>query len=146
MGKHDSYGLKESKQQDRVELATKVVEGLTDDALKCAMDLGRDQPIAEDGDVKIAKATKESWAGKLETATKELYREGGKKDGVLARAIGERMSSYVSRRKRWYRRTRSFHPRTFAVGNANGVCRYFRSPAATCASCCRETTYVGHGV
>ena len=67
------------------------------------MDLGRDVVVAPDGFLRIAEAIKASWAGKLEIATKELYREGGKKDGVLARVPGESMASYVSRRRRWYR-------------------------------------------
>ena len=92
----------EVREQDRIELSVKVIEGLKDDALKCAMDLGRDVVVAPDGVLRIAKAIKASWAGKLEIATKELHREGGKKDGVLARVPGESMASFVSRR-RWYR-------------------------------------------
>ena len=80
-----------------------MIEGLKDDALKCAMDLGRGVVVAPDGVLRIAEAIKASWAGKLEIATKELYREGGKKDGVLARVPGESMASHVSRRRRWYR-------------------------------------------
>ena len=106
MGKFDAYASKggvEVRDQDRIELSVKVIEGLKDDALKCATDLGRDVVVAPDGVLRIAEAVKASWAGKLEIATKELYREGGKKDGVLARVPGESMASYVSRRRRWYR-------------------------------------------
>ena len=104
MGKFDAYASKkdvEVRDQDRIELSVKVIEGLKDDALKCAGS-GRDVVVAPDGVLRIAEAIKASWAGKLEIATKELYREGGKKDGVLARAPGESMASYVSRRRRWY--------------------------------------------
>ena len=106
MGKYDAYASKrdkEAREQDRIELSVKVIEGLKDDALKCAMDLGRDVVVAPDGFLRIAEAIKASWAGKLEIATKELYREGGKQDGVLARVPGESMASYVSPRRRWYR-------------------------------------------
>ena len=65
--------------------------------------LDRDVVVAPDGVLRIAEAIKASWAGKLEIATKELYREGGKKDGVLARVPEESMAAYVSRRRRWYR-------------------------------------------
>eukprot|EP00974_Lingulodinium_polyedra_P000217 20014-Lingulodinium_polyedra.AAC.1 len=58
MGKYDSYDKKTTKAQDRAELAMKVVEGLTDDALKCAMDIGRAEIIAKDGVLKIAAAIK----------------------------------------------------------------------------------------
>ena len=100
MGKYDAYASKkdvEVQTQDLIELSVKVIEGLKDDALKCDMDLCRDVVVAPDGVLRIAEAIKASWAGKLEIATKELYREGGKKDG------GESMASYVSRRRRWYR-------------------------------------------
>ena len=106
MGKYDAYASKkdvEVQTQDRIELSVKVIEGLKDDALKCAMDLDRDVVVAPDGVLRIAEAIKASWAGKLEIATKELHREGGKRDGVLARVPGESMASYVSRRRRWYR-------------------------------------------
>ena len=106
MGKYDAYASKkdvEVQTQDLVELSVKVIEGLKDDASKCAMDLGRDVVVAPDGVLRIAEAIKASWAGKLEIATKELYREGGKKDGILARVPGESMASHVSRRRRWYR-------------------------------------------
>ena len=106
MGKYDAYASKRDKEvrrQDRVELSVKVIEGLKDDALQCAIDLGREVVVAPDGVLKIAEAIKASWAGKLEIATKKLYRDGGKKDGVLARVSGKNMASYVSRRRRWYR-------------------------------------------
>ena len=96
MGKFDAYASKkdvEVRDQDRIELSVKVIEGLKDDALKCAMDLGRDVVVAPDGVLRIAEAIKASWAGKLEIATKELYREGGTKDGVLARVPGESMGT-----------------------------------------------------
>ena len=104
MGKYDAYASKkdvEVQTQDLIELSVKVIEGLKDDALKCAMDPDRDVVVAPDAVLRIAEAIKASWAGKLEIATKELYREGGKKDGVLARVPGESMASYVSRRRRW---------------------------------------------
>ena len=42
------------RDQDRIELSVKVKEGLKDDALKCAMDLGRDVVVAPDGVLRIA--------------------------------------------------------------------------------------------
>ena len=45
MGKFDAYVSKkdiDARDQDRIELSVKVIEGLKDDALKCTMDLGRD--------------------------------------------------------------------------------------------------------
>ena len=94
MGKFDANASKkyvEVRDQDRIELFVKVIEGLKDDALNCAMDLGRDVVVAPDGVLRIAEAIKASWAGKLEIATTGLHREGGKKDGVLACVPGESM-------------------------------------------------------
>ena len=59
MGKYDTYASKRDKEvqeQDRIELSVKVIEGLKDDALKCAMDLGRDVVVAPDGVLRIAEA------------------------------------------------------------------------------------------
>ena len=57
MGKYDAYASKkdsEVREQDRIELSVKVIEGLKDDLLKCAMDLGRDVVVAPDGVLRIA--------------------------------------------------------------------------------------------
>ena len=81
---YDAYASKPDKdimRQDRIELNVKVIRGLNNDALKCAMDLGHDVVAV----LKIAEAIKASSAGKLEIAIKELHREGGKQDGVLSR-------------------------------------------------------------
>ena len=69
--------------QDNIELSVKVIEELKNSAVDCAMDLGRDMVVARRGVLKIAEAIEVSWAGKLEIAAKELYREGGKQDSVL---------------------------------------------------------------
>ena len=50
-GKYDAYASKkdvEVQTQDRIVLSVKVIEGLKDDALKCAMDLGSDVVVAPD--------------------------------------------------------------------------------------------------
>ena len=40
---------KKAREQERLELSIKVIEGLKGDALKCAMDLGREEVVAADG-------------------------------------------------------------------------------------------------
>ena len=63
VGKYDAFASKrdkEAREQDRIELSVKVMEGLKDDALKCAMDLGRDVDVAPDGVLRIAEAIKAS--------------------------------------------------------------------------------------
>ena len=65
MGKYDAYASKkdvEVQTQDRIELSVKVIERLKDDALKCAMDLGRDVVVVPDGVLSIAEAIKASTA------------------------------------------------------------------------------------
>ena len=104
MGKYDAYASKmdvEVQTQDLIELSVKVIEGLKDDALKCA--IWAEMWLSHQTESCGLRRRSKLLAGKLEIATKELYREGGKKDGVLARVPGESMASYVSRRRRWYR-------------------------------------------
>ena len=61
MGKYDAYASKkdvEVQTQDRIELSVKVIEGFKDDALKCAMDLGRDVVVAPDGVLRLRSQSK----------------------------------------------------------------------------------------
>ena len=64
--KYDDYASNPDKyimKQHHIELSVKVIEGLKNDALKCAMDFARDVAVAPDGDLKIVDAIKASWAG-----------------------------------------------------------------------------------
>ena len=98
MEKYDAHASKPDKdimRQDHIELSARVIEELKKDASKFAMVLSRDVVVASDGVLKMAEAIEASLAGKLEIATKELFREGGTQDSVLARVTGENMASYI---------------------------------------------------
>ena len=88
-------------------LITQVIEGLTDDALKIAMDMT---------EVEIASDTAvETLIGRIEVhvsefkkhEAKELYKAGIKTSGLMCRQPSEPMRSYTTRRKRWYARLRN---------------------------------------
>ena len=92
--------------------------------------------VAPDGVLRIAEAIKASCAGKLEIATKELYREGGKKDGVLARGkhgflrvVPPSMVPKLDDSRQDVQ-----HSRTPTVGDDDGLCWHHRSPSATGSS------------
>ena len=66
LAKHDAFSAKEKDdgEQSWQELASKVLEGLTGDALNTVMDLGREQVVSADGVPKMVSAIKESITGK----------------------------------------------------------------------------------
>ena len=77
MGKFDAYASKkdiDARDQDRIELSVKVIEGLKDDALKCAMDLGRDVVVAPDGVLRIAEAIKANSRSQRKSSTARAVR------------------------------------------------------------------------
>ena len=89
------------------ELAAKVLEGLRDEALKVAMDLGTDQ-IADDAGVEKLIAAMDAVVAPLrKREAKFLFREGTKKNGILSRQTGETMMSYTTRRKRWWKKLKN---------------------------------------
>ena len=94
----------EQKAVKSATLISQVVEGLTDDALKIAMDMSEaelDRPDAIDG--LIAKM-EDHVAQFKKVEARELYKLGSKTSGPLCRQHGEPMRSYTTRRARWYRR------------------------------------------
>ena len=103
MARWTALGAKpeEHRNQDRKELAAKILEGLSGDALDVAMDMGLTDVIEADGIPNLVTNIKKSIAGKAFLEAKELYREGVNKYDVLTRQKAEPMSSYVIRRSRW---------------------------------------------
>ena len=77
MAKWDALaGLKpEEKDSKRTELASKIVDALRDDAMKIAMDLGRETLIAEDGVPKLVEKMGAQVNTKSELEATELYKE-----------------------------------------------------------------------
>ena len=113
MAKWDAMGglKEEDKISKRKELASKVLDALKDDAMKIAMDLGREILIAEDGVPKLVDKMGAQVNTKSELEATELYKEGGKKKAPLSCQGGESMLSYVFRRRRWWTRLRTLGPK-----------------------------------
>ena len=99
----------QDEEQKAVKLATlisQVIEGLTDDALKVAMDMN-EQQLSNDNAVETLITSMESYVSQFKKfEARELYKIGSKTSGPLTRQHGEPMRSYVTRRKRWYTRLR----------------------------------------
>ena len=112
LAKNDAFSAKEKddRDQSRKELASKVLEGLSGDALNTIMDLGRETVVSPDGVTKMVEAIKESITGKKVIEVKDLYREGTRQGGLLSRQRGEPMPSYISRRRRWHSRLLQLDP------------------------------------
>ena len=103
MARWESYGGKaeEHRDQDREELAAKVLEGLSGDAMNIAKEMPMQDIITADGIPTLVDKIKSAIVGKRISEAKELYREGVEKHGELTRQRGEPMSSYAIRRSRW---------------------------------------------
>ena len=89
--------------QDLSTAVTRVVEGLRGDAFDVARDLGEEVLCAENGLIALVDAMRTSVFPLKAQEAKELFKQGTKPGGLLSRQAGESMTSYVSRRKRWWR-------------------------------------------
>ena len=96
--KHNSFADRDDQYAQRREMSAKVLDGLYGDALRTVMDLGLDKVVHQDGIPLMIKEIQTSIEGKKLLESKELYREGAKLNGPLARQRGEPMHSYISRR------------------------------------------------
>jgi hypothetical protein len=89
--------IRESK---LVELASKVVDALCDEALKIAIDIGVDDIAAIGGIIHLVTAIEDHVSQFKDDEAQELFAIGSKTDGELSRQRGESMVSYITRRKR----------------------------------------------
>ena len=81
---------------DKPALAAKIIDGLRDQALSVAMELGAQKLAEEDVvEVLIARMSQAVFPYK-DAEAKELYRLGHEKDGILSRQLGEDMVQSVS--------------------------------------------------
>ena len=85
-------------------LVSQIVEGLRDAVFTVVSDLGKDKLSAKDSVAQIAAALREHAYPLRSIEAKELFHEGSKIYGPLARQRGEPMNMYVSRRRRWWTR------------------------------------------
>ena len=89
-----------SELDDRWRLTSRIIEGLRRDAFLVAKDFGLDKLNEEDSVPKLVAAMREMIFPLQATEAKILYAQGHKQGGVLSHQNGERMMSYISRRKR----------------------------------------------
>ena len=107
----------ELREEKLAELMSKIIDGLTDDALRVSMDLGESALSATDGIDTLVKAM-EAMVGEFkEDEARELFHLGTKSEGAMTRQTGESMTSYITRRKRWFSRLKSIDNNTSVSEN-----------------------------
>ena len=94
----------EERDKLRAEMASNIIDSLTDDALKLAMDIGVDEICERGGVEKLIAAIETHVTQSKDDEARELFHAGTRPDGPLCRQHGEAMQSYITRRKRWYDR------------------------------------------
>ena len=84
----------------------KVLEGLRGDAYLAAQDLGA-ETLMRDGGIETLIATLKKIIFPLQSLeAKELFRVGQMQHGPLSRQTGESVTSFISRRRRWWRQVK----------------------------------------
>ena len=86
------------------ELGARILDGLSADALRIAMDMGSDALTKPDGVPVLVDKVEKSIMGQREDEARELHRIGARLGGPISRQPGERMINYTQRRRRWYQR------------------------------------------
>ena len=108
-------------EDDRVaklaDLSARVMDGLSGEPLRIAMDHGVRQISDATGIEDLVKAVSDHVIQFKEDEARELFRAGTKVDGLLARQSGESMASYINRRTRWFRRMQTIDPATKVSDN-----------------------------
>eukprot|EP00971_Amphidinium_carterae_P352490 6492618-Amphidinium_carterae.1 len=101
-----------TKTDDRILVGPRLLEGLRGEAFLIARDFGVENLAAADGVLHFLTFMEDRLFPFRETEAKELYYQGSKVGGPLARAPGESMQSYITRRRRWYDTLTSLDPKT----------------------------------
>ena len=96
----------DTQKQRLANLVSQIIDGLSDDALKIAMDMTEDQLFSENAVNILVKLMDDHMAEFKKDESRELYKAGSRTTGPLTRQAGEPMVSYVARRRRWYARLR----------------------------------------
>ena len=98
------------KDEDKPEAMNKILRGLTGDASRIARDIGRQKLMSKEGMKLLVDELKAGAFPKARDDAKELYREGQKTHGILARQYSEPMNSYCTRRTRWWKTIKEHDP------------------------------------
>ena len=94
----------QTKDDEKKDLASKFLDSLRGEAYIAAEDLGTEILFSKDNIPKVIEAVRKNLFPLVEQESKELYRLGTQIGGILSRQAGESMTSYLSRRNRWWRK------------------------------------------
>ena len=112
-----SIAEEDQKAQRLDQLVSKVIDGLSDEALKVAMDLTEEQLAATTAIDTLVAAMVEHVSKFKSDEARELFKAGSRTTGPLTRQRGETMSSYIARRRRWITRLKSLDTNTTVSEN-----------------------------
>ena len=83
-------------------LTAKVVDALRGEALSCAMEIGLAKLMEAIGLDLLVQKVQERLFPKRTAEARELLKQGMRIGGPMSRVPGEQMTSYISRRRRWW--------------------------------------------
>ena len=118
----------------------KVLEGLRGDAYLTAQDLGV-ETVMKDGGIETLITTLKKMNFPLQSLeAKELFRVGQMQQGPLSRQTGESVTSFISRRRRWWRQVRELDSifRSDACRASHRERWFDQAGAAHDQDCCQE--------
>ena len=94
----------EQETQKMASLVTSLIDALSDDALKLAMDMTEEELVSAEAVQTLMDRIEANSARYKKDEARELHRAGSCTVGPLCRQTGESIISHVSRRRRWYNR------------------------------------------
>ena len=94
------------KFQNIAPLITSLIDALSDDALKIAMDMTEEELAADTAVQALMDRIEANSARFKKDEARELHRAGTRTVGPMCRQTGESVISFISRRRRWYKRLR----------------------------------------
>ena len=100
--RNDALEPDEGRREERPR--SKFLDSLRGEAYIAAEDLGTEILFNKDNILKVIEAVRKNLFPLVEQESKELYRLGTQIGGILSRQAGESMTSYLSRRNRWWRK------------------------------------------
>ena len=83
-------------------LTAKVVDALRGEALSCAMEIGLAKLMEANGLDLLVQKVQERLFPQRTAEARELLKQGMRIGGPMSRVPGEPMTSYISRRRRWW--------------------------------------------
>ena len=83
-------------------LTAKVVDALRGEALSCAMEIGLAKLMESNGLDLLVQRVQERRFPQRTAEARELLKQGMRIGGPMSRVLGEPMTSYISRRRRWW--------------------------------------------